>query len=237
MCGPVANLPLSSIGLENGRSSQVIDFKALPLLAGYNFYSDSSVALVDTLFYLPDYSGRVMSSLPQHSSFRHRPGRAPGRSWTAWLATLELVDTASSRRPASTDASFRRYFRSRRAAGACSAKLGDTLIAMDAPPERENVPAFIHVDGLLFEAGVTVPAIVARDVERGYLLHFRPRHDHVPAAARQRQCIVHVFRCDRRADRVPADQPAGRAAGIRPRLRAARNEPVPGMVRRQSTWA
>jgi aminoglycoside/choline kinase family phosphotransferase len=49
-------------------------------------------------------------------------------------------------------------------------KLGDTLVAMDAPPERENVPAFIHVDGLLREAGVTVPAIVARDVERGFLL-------------------------------------------------------------------
>jgi aminoglycoside/choline kinase family phosphotransferase len=41
---------------------------------------------------------------------------------------------------------------------------------MDAPPERENVPAFIHVDGLLRDAGVTVPAIVAQDVERGFLL-------------------------------------------------------------------
>jgi aminoglycoside/choline kinase family phosphotransferase len=49
-------------------------------------------------------------------------------------------------------------------------KLGDTLVAMDAPPERENVPAFIHVDGLLRDAGVTVPAIVAQDVERGFLL-------------------------------------------------------------------
>jgi aminoglycoside/choline kinase family phosphotransferase len=41
---------------------------------------------------------------------------------------------------------------------------------MDAPPERENVPAFIQVAGLLLDAGVTVPAIVARDVERGFLL-------------------------------------------------------------------
>jgi aminoglycoside/choline kinase family phosphotransferase len=32
------------------------------------------------------------------------------------------------------------------------------------------VPAFIHVDGLLFDAGVTVPAIVARKVEDGFLL-------------------------------------------------------------------
>lgn len=86
----------------------------------------------------------------------------------AWLASLNLVDVAS-RRAASTDASFRRYFRLD-VLPELRAKLGDTLIAMDAPPERENVPAFLHVDGLLFEAGVTVPAIVARDVERGYLL-------------------------------------------------------------------
>jgi aminoglycoside/choline kinase family phosphotransferase len=85
-----------------------------------------------------------------------------------WLATLNLVEP-SSRRPASTDASFRRYFRLD-VLPDLRAKLGDTLIAMDAPPERENVPAFIKVDELLFEAGVTVPAIVARDVERGYLL-------------------------------------------------------------------
>ncbi|KQQ87194.1 aminoglycoside phosphotransferase family protein [Massilia sp. Leaf139] len=87
---------------------------------------------------------------------------------TEWLSSLDLVDVAS-RRPASSDASFRRYFRLD-VAPALRAKLGDTLIAMDAPPERENVPAFIHVQGLLADAGVTVPAIVARDVERGFLL-------------------------------------------------------------------
>lgn len=87
---------------------------------------------------------------------------------TEWLAGLGLVD-AGSRRPASSDASFRRYFRLD-VLPAMRDKLGDTLIAMDAPPERENVPAFIHVDGLLMAAGVTVPAIVARDVERGFLL-------------------------------------------------------------------
>jgi aminoglycoside/choline kinase family phosphotransferase len=87
---------------------------------------------------------------------------------TDWLATLNLVD-AGSRRPASSDASFRRYFRLD-VLPALRDKLGDTLVAMDAPPERENVPAFIHVDGLLRDAGVTVPAIVAQDVERGFLL-------------------------------------------------------------------
>jgi len=87
---------------------------------------------------------------------------------TEWLGSLDLVETGS-RRPASSDASFRRYFRLD-VAPALRGKLGDTLIAMDAPPERENVPAFIHVQGLLQEAGVNVPSIVARDVERGFLL-------------------------------------------------------------------
>jgi N-acetylmuramate 1-kinase len=87
---------------------------------------------------------------------------------TDWLATLNMVD-AGSRRPASSDASFRRYFRLD-VLPALRDKLGATLVAMDAPPERENVPAFIHVDGLLRDAGVTVPAIVAQDVARGFLL-------------------------------------------------------------------
>lgn len=87
---------------------------------------------------------------------------------TTWLGTLGLVQP-ESRRPASADASFRRYFRLD-VVPELRAKLGDTLVAMDAPPERENVPAFIHVQGLLLEAGVTVPAIVAEDVANGFLL-------------------------------------------------------------------
>jgi aminoglycoside/choline kinase family phosphotransferase len=85
-----------------------------------------------------------------------------------WLVSLNLVDVGS-RRPASSDASFRRYFRLD-VHPALRDKLGATLIAMDAPPQRENVPAFIHVDGLLRDAGVTVPAIVAQNVEQGFLL-------------------------------------------------------------------
>jgi aminoglycoside/choline kinase family phosphotransferase len=87
---------------------------------------------------------------------------------TEWLAGLDLVEVGS-RRPASSDASFRRYFRFD-VVPALRAKLGETLIAMDAPPARENVPAFIHVAGLLREAGVSVPAIVAQHVEQGFLL-------------------------------------------------------------------
>jgi len=86
----------------------------------------------------------------------------------AWLAEQNLVDVASCR-PASADASFRRYFRYD-VAPHLRTKLGDTLIAMDAPPARENVPAFVRVQELLIEAGVNAPAIVARNIEQGFLL-------------------------------------------------------------------
>ena len=87
---------------------------------------------------------------------------------TEWLAATGLVEVESGR-PASADASFRRYFRYD-VAPAMREKLGATLVAMDAPPERENVPAYLHVQGLLQDAGVTVPAIVAQKVESGFLL-------------------------------------------------------------------
>jgi N-acetylmuramate 1-kinase len=87
---------------------------------------------------------------------------------TRWLSTLGLVQEGSAR-PASADASFRRYFRLD-VLPALQDKLGVTLVAMDAPPEHENVAAFVKVAALLLEAGVTVPAIVAQDVPNGFLL-------------------------------------------------------------------
>ena len=86
----------------------------------------------------------------------------------AWLSGLQLVQ-ADSARPASSDASFRRYFRVD-VLPASQAALGPTLVVMDAPPERENVAAFVKVASLLDAAGVSVPSIVAHDVERGFLL-------------------------------------------------------------------
>ncbi|HUQ27909.1 MAG TPA: phosphotransferase [Usitatibacter sp.] len=63
---------------------------------------------------------------------------------------------------ASTDASFRRYFR--------VFTEGRTLIAMDAPPEREDSRAFVKVARLLREAGLNAPEILAFDYEQGFLL-------------------------------------------------------------------
>ncbi|GGI55500.1 aminoglycoside phosphotransferase family protein [Oxalicibacterium solurbis] len=81
-----------------------------------------------------------------------------------WLASLAAPQLAvTSLRPASADASFRRYFRVDGADGA-------SYIAMDAPPPQEDVRPFIHVAGVLAETGVSVPGILAQDVERGFLL-------------------------------------------------------------------
>jgi aminoglycoside/choline kinase family phosphotransferase len=64
--------------------------------------------------------------------------------------------------PASADASFRRYFRVHRA--------GSTQIAMDAPPERESLDSWLRVARVLAATGVHVPAVLAADVEQGFVL-------------------------------------------------------------------
>jgi aminoglycoside/choline kinase family phosphotransferase len=81
-----------------------------------------------------------------------------------WLADLPgaLVQPESIR-PASSDASFRRYFR-------VDGAQGSTYIVMDAPPPQEDVRPFIHVAGIFGQTGASVPHIVHQDVERGFLL-------------------------------------------------------------------
>ncbi|AEF99368.1 aminoglycoside phosphotransferase family protein [Methylomonas methanica] len=64
--------------------------------------------------------------------------------------------------PASSDASFRRYFRVKHADG-CH-------VVMDAPPERENTAPFIRNAALLQTAGLHVPAIYQQNLEQGFLL-------------------------------------------------------------------
>lgn len=82
----------------------------------------------------------------------------------AWLQTLpaDLNLALDTVRPASSDASFRRYFRLN--AGT------STLIIMDAPPQQEDSRPFIHVGNLLRDAGLNVPAVLAQDLEQGLLL-------------------------------------------------------------------
>lgn len=65
-------------------------------------------------------------------------------------------------RPATADASFRRYFR--------WSDGTHSLIIMDAPPEQEDVRPFIRIAGLLAAAGVRTPQILAADPQQGLLL-------------------------------------------------------------------
>ncbi|MGO9945452.1 MAG: aminoglycoside phosphotransferase family protein [Steroidobacteraceae bacterium] len=80
---------------------------------------------------------------------------------TQWVVD-DLGFAGSVIAPASVDASFRRYFRVTRDA--------DTYIVMDAPPAKEDVAPFVKVAKLLAGIDVNVPLILARDLERGFLL-------------------------------------------------------------------
>src|SRR5439155_7633551 len=83
--------------------------------------------------------------------------------WRGWLVVTLASDDFSIAR-ASDDASFRRYFRIRRGAALAS------LVAMAAPPGKENCAPFVHVAHLFAAAGVHVPTIHAQDLEQGFLL-------------------------------------------------------------------
>ena len=84
------------------------------------------------------------------------------RALSGWLAgPLEGASLRIER--ASADASFRRYFR-------VFLDDGRTFIAMDAPPQRENSQAFVHVSRLLREAGLNAPEVLAQDLGQGFLL-------------------------------------------------------------------
>ena len=86
-------------------------------------------------------------------------------AFESWLAAQAPVHALlpETVRLASADASFRRYFRVNRAAGG-------TLVVMDAPPEKENCRPFVQIAGLMHEAGVRVPDILAWDEAQGFML-------------------------------------------------------------------
>jgi N-acetylmuramate 1-kinase len=78
-----------------------------------------------------------------------------------WLSR-ELHLTPQRLEPASSDASFRRYFRAFRD--------GATYIVMDAPPPREDVRPYLKVSRLLESLGTHVPHVHEADLDRGLLL-------------------------------------------------------------------
>ncbi len=91
-------------------------------------------------------------------------GDARREALVDWLARLSPhygIDH-STLRAASADASFRRYFRVDAA--------GRSLIAMDAPTDREDSRPFVHVASLLRAAGINAPEVLEADLAQGFLL-------------------------------------------------------------------
>jgi N-acetylmuramate 1-kinase len=82
----------------------------------------------------------------------------------AWLQPLLAAEGVSDYQitPASEDASFRRYFR--------ITTPSTTRIVMDAPTAFEDCRPFIKVAGLMNDAGVNAPKILAQDLAQGFLL-------------------------------------------------------------------
>jgi len=100
----------------------------------------------------------IESALPEGNAIA-MDRREQLRTWAAAVLDVDSASMAS----ASEDASFRRYFRFAR-------RGGGSVIAMDAPPPHENCAVFVRVARLFAAAGVKVPAILAEDLDRGFLL-------------------------------------------------------------------
>jgi aminoglycoside/choline kinase family phosphotransferase len=90
---------------------------------------------------------------PQRQAAFHR--------WLDGIAPAHRLRPASLR-PASADASFRRYLRIDTDAG--------SFIIMDAPPEKEDCSAFVKVAGLMAQAGLNVPRVLEWDQALGFML-------------------------------------------------------------------
>ncbi|HJV62680.1 MAG TPA: phosphotransferase [Albitalea sp.] len=86
------------------------------------------------------------------------------RLFEDWLARVAPRHglRAETLRPASSDASFRRYLRLDGDQGSC--------IVMDAPPAHEDVRPFVHVARLMLAAGLNAPQILEEDAVHGFLL-------------------------------------------------------------------
>lgn len=64
--------------------------------------------------------------------------------------------------PASSDASFRSYWR--------TVGVEPSLIVMDAPPDKEDLGPFLDIAERLGRAGIAAPEVLARDIQGGFLL-------------------------------------------------------------------
>lgn len=85
------------------------------------------------------------------------------RALNRWVSAYYNEDLVGE--VASSDASFRRYFRY-----FPSALSGGSVVAMDAPPEKENSEPFVRIAAQLAAGDIHVPEIFAADLAQGFLL-------------------------------------------------------------------
>lgn len=84
-------------------------------------------------------------------------------TWCLQQLSLEPADAAAELAVVSGDASFRCYYR-------LSLAAGGSVIAVHAPPDKEDNLAFATVQALLHSNGARVPALLGWDKPRGFLL-------------------------------------------------------------------
>lgn len=78
------------------------------------------------------------------------------------FARQALGDNTLTLEPASADASFRSYWRTRHQ--------GQSWIVMDSPPALEDPRPWLKIGAQLAAAGLHVPAVQATDLQQGFLL-------------------------------------------------------------------
>jgi N-acetylmuramate 1-kinase len=103
-------------------------------------------------------------ALPMSDATIHWNSAAREAAFHDWLSALEGPQQLArgTLRLASSDASFRRYFRIDAAAG--------SRIIMDAPPDKENCQPFVQIARLMNDAGLNVPVVLAWDESQGFML-------------------------------------------------------------------
>ncbi len=114
----------------------------------------------------PRREGSKLNPMPHDARLAQVPNLMPHEDARLALVRYWLTHNLGLRiervAPASSDASFRRYFRAFRD--------DETFIVMDAPPDKEDVRPYLHVTRLLESVGVHVPHVYESDVAQGLLL-------------------------------------------------------------------
>jgi len=81
---------------------------------------------------------------------------------TRWVSAQYSLLPGTELEPVSGDASFRRYFRAHTGQG--------SLIAVDAPPAKEDSRPFVAIAQAWAGKGLPVPKVVASSLEQGFML-------------------------------------------------------------------